>query len=79
MDKTYFRDGCKSFYLEKSFNSSKLFLSIIKNSSLVVCSDSGPLHIALALKKDLIVIMKSTKPEDVINSSSTLLIRDKIC
>jgi ADP-heptose:LPS heptosyltransferase len=77
MDKTYFRDGCKSFYLEKSFNSSKLFLSIIKNSSLVVCSDSGPLHIALALKKDLIVIMKSTKPEDVINYNSTLLIRDK--
>ena len=58
-------------------SSGRLFLSTIKNSSLVVCSDSGPLHIALALKKDLIVVMRSTKPEDVINSNSTLLVNDK--
>jgi ADP-heptose:LPS heptosyltransferase len=74
MDKTYFRDHCKEFMFEKSVHSSKRFLALMKQSSLVVCSDSGPLHIALALKKDLLAIMTSTEPSVVINTGSNLII-----
>ena len=74
MDKSYFRDHCKKFMFEKSVHSSKQFLELMKQSSLVVCSDSGPLHIALALKKDLLAIMTSTEPSIVINTGSYIMI-----
>jgi ADP-heptose:LPS heptosyltransferase len=74
MDKSYFRDGCNKFILEKTAHSSEKFLDLIKKSSLIVCSDSGPLHIALALKKDLLAFMKITMPDIVINSGSCLII-----
>jgi ADP-heptose:LPS heptosyltransferase len=76
MDESYFKNGHNTFKLEKSVNSSKLFLSIMKQSTLVVSSDSGPLHIALALRKDLIAFMRSTKPQDVINSGSAIVIKN---
>jgi len=74
MDKSDFREGCSKFILEKKAHSSEQFLDLIKKSALVVCSDSGPLHIALALKKDLLVFMRITIPDIVINSGSCLLI-----
>ena len=74
MDKSYFRDDCQKFIFEKSDYSSKQFLKLMRESSLVVCSDSGPLHIALALKKDLLAFMISTDPEIVINTGSSLTI-----
>ena len=75
MKESFFRPGCKRLKFEKSANASKLFLELMKKSTLVISSDSGPLHIALALKKDLIALMQSTKPQDVINSGSFLLIK----
>ena len=75
MDKSFFRAGCKSIKFEKSANASRLFLELMKKSNLIVSSDSGPLHIALALRKDLIAYMVSTKPKDVINSDSSLVIK----
>jgi ADP-heptose:LPS heptosyltransferase len=74
MDQSYFRAGCKKFIFEKSVHSSERFLATMKQSSLIVCSDSGPLHIALALKKDLLAILKVTEPEIVINSGSCLIV-----
>ena len=74
MDKSYFRDDCQKFIFEKSDHSSKQFLKLMRESSLVVCSDSGPLHIALALKKDLKAILISTEPKIVINTESLLMI-----
>ena len=74
MDKSDFRDGCNKFILEKTAHSSKQFIDLIKKSALVVCSDSGPLHIALALKKDLLAFLRITVPDIVINSGSCLLI-----
>ncbi|MDB0021112.1 hypothetical protein N9E74_01350 [Candidatus Pseudothioglobus singularis] len=74
MDKSYFRDDCQKFIFEKSDHSSKKFLKLMRESSLVVCSDSGPLHIALALKKDLVAFMISTDPKIVINTGSRLII-----
>lgn len=74
MDKSFFRDGCKKFMLKKTIYSSKRFLAMMKQSSLIICSDSGPLHIALALKKDLVANLNITQPEIVINSGSTLVI-----
>jgi ADP-heptose:LPS heptosyltransferase len=75
MDKSYFRDDCQKFMFEKSDQSSKQFLKLMRESSLVVCSDSGPLHIALALKKDLLAFMISTDPEIVINTGSCVIIQ----
>jgi ADP-heptose:LPS heptosyltransferase len=75
MDKSYFREDCQKFIFEKSDHSSKQFLKLMRESSLVVCSDSGPLHIALALKKDLLAFMISTEPEIVINTGSCLIIQ----
>ena len=75
MDKSYFRDGCKKFMFEKSVHSSMRFLELMKQSSLIICSDSGPLHIALALKKDLLAFMISTDPKIVINTRSCVIIK----
>jgi len=74
IDKTYFRKGCNNFIFEKTSSSSKKFLELIKKSELIVCSDSGPLHIALCLKKDLLALMKNTLSEVVINSGSCLMV-----
>ena len=74
MDKSYFRDDCQKFIFEKSEHSSKQFLNLMRDSSLVICSDSGPLHIALALRKDLVAFMISTDPKIVINTGSRLII-----
>ena len=75
MDKSYFRDDCQTFIFKKSDHSYKKFLKLMRESSLVVCSDSGPLHIALALKKDLLAFMISTDPEIVINTGSCVIIQ----
>ena len=75
MDESYFRDDCQKFIFKKSDHSSKKFLKLMRESSLVVCSDSGPLHIALALKKDLLAFMISTDPEIVINTGSCVIIQ----
>ena len=74
MDESYFRDDCQKFVFEKSEYSSKKFLKLMRESPLVVCSDSGPLHIALALRKDLVAFMVSTDPKIVINTGSRLII-----
>jgi len=76
MDESNFRDGCNKFMLEKTAHSSEQFIDLIKKSALVVCPDSGPLHIALALKKDLLAFMGVTIPDIVINSGSCLLINE---
>jgi len=76
MNESNFRDGCKKFMLKKTAHSSEQFIDLIKKSALVVCPDSGPLHIALALKKDLLALMGVTIPDVVINSGSCLLINE---
>lgn len=76
MDKSHFRDNCKNFLFEKKDYSSQKFINLIKKAELVVCPDSGPLHIAIALKKDLLAIMRVTLPEIVINSGSCLKINN---
>jgi ADP-heptose:LPS heptosyltransferase len=75
MDESNFRVDCKNFVLEKTEKSSQDFIDLIKSNALIVCPDSGPLHISLALKKDLFFIMKTTCPEIVINSGSILHIK----
>ena len=76
MDKSDFRDGCNKFMLKKTAHSSKQFIDLMKKSALVVCPDSGPLHIALALKKDLLAFMRITIPDVVINYGSCLIINE---
>ena len=72
MDKVYFREGCNQFLFEKSAQSSQQFIDLLKKSELVICSDSGPLHIANALSKTVIAVLNYTSPEIVINSGDIL-------
>ena len=74
MDSSFFREDIAQFNFEKSSKSSEEFISLVKNSDLVICADSAPLHIASALGKDLIAIFHITKPEVVINQNTTLLV-----
>lgn len=74
MEKFFFRDNCQAFQFKKTADSSRQFLKLMKSSSLIVCADSGPLHIAIALKKDLVAIMFSSEPEIVINTQASLAI-----
>lgn len=70
----YFRAGYEKFKFKKTAEASKKFLSLIKRSEMLVCVDSGPLHIAIALQKDVISVMNSTSPNIVLNSQSCLRI-----
>tara|TARA_B100000787_G_C16161531_1_gene281627 strand:+ start:481 stop:1329 length:849 start_codon:yes stop_codon:yes gene_type:complete len=74
MNRSYLSASCNNFLFEKTEISSKKFITLTKKSDLIVCADSGPLHIGLAFKKDLIALMKTTFPETVINSGSRLRI-----
>jgi len=76
MSQSDFRIKCNSFLLKKTAYSSKEFLELTKQSELIVCADSGPLHIALALQKDLLAFMNITLPEIVINSGASLSIKN---
>jgi len=75
MDNSNFRSTCISLKLKKSANSSNQLLSTMKQSCLIVCPDSGPLHIALSLKRNVIAYLRSTNPKDIINSGSSLEIK----
>jgi len=68
----YLRDNSNSFIFKKNARSSQNFIKLLKDSDLIVCADSAPLHIANALKKDVIVVFNSTSPEIVINSGDKL-------
>jgi ADP-heptose:LPS heptosyltransferase len=72
MDKSQFRDECDSFLFEKTEQSSQNFIALVKKSDLIIASDSGPLHIVLALNKDVLAIFNTTSPEIVVKSDSCL-------
>ena len=74
MNESFFRTGCKKIKFKKTADSSRHFIELMNQSDLIICSDSGPMHIALALKKDLIAYLVSTKPKDIINSGTSLMI-----
>ena len=78
MDKVHFSEGCNQFLFKKSAQSSQQFIDLMKKSELVICSDSGPLHIANALKKTVIVVLNKTKPEIVINTGEILALDLKV-
>jgi len=72
MNKTYLRANHKFFCFKKSSRSSKQFINLLKQNELVICSDSGPLHIANALKKTVIAFFNTTNPDLVLNSGDKL-------
>ena len=75
MDRADFRLTHNQFYFNKTAESSQNFINLVKQSDLMVCADSGPLHIANALNKPLIAFFNTTKPEIVINSGDALNIQ----
>ena len=77
MDKSHFRNKCNYFLFKKSAVSSHQFIDLVKQSDFVVSSDSGPLHIALALGKDVLAFFCTTSPEVVVKSGSFLKIYNK--
>jgi len=74
MSSSHFQNRYQHFKFEKQIDSSRNFLKLIKGCDLVISSDSGPLHIASALNKDLIAYFSSTLPEIVLRSGVTLKI-----
>lgn len=76
MDEKYFIQGCSSFRFKKSKSSSQEFLNLVKSSDLAVCTDSGPLHIATALKKDVVAVFNITKAEIVLKNGSKVIIKN---
>ena len=78
MNEEDFIEKCKRFKFKKSSKSSSDFISLIKSSDLVICVDSGPLHIATALKKDTLALFNTTKAELVIDTESKVNIEKKV-
>ncbi len=74
MSMCYLRDNSNYFLFEKNANSSQNFIKLLKDSDLIICSDSAPLHIASAFNKHVIAVFNSTAPETVINSGDELSI-----
>jgi len=74
MDKRHYREVCNQFLFEKTAQSSQQFINLVKSSDLIVCSDSGPLHIAQAFNKSLMAIFKVTEPDIVLNAGSAVSI-----
>jgi len=72
MDKLYFQDSCSQFLFKKTAQSSLQFINLVKDSGMIIAADSGPLHIALALKKDTQAHFYSTNPKYVVNCGSIL-------
>ena len=72
LSREYSRENCKSFIFSKTAKSSASFINLLNNNDLVVCADSAPLHIANALKKDVIAVFNSSNPNIVINSGDRL-------
>ena len=72
---SYFHSNCDSFIFKKTKKSSKDFIKLVKDSHLIICADSAPLHIANALKKNVIAVFNSTIPEIVINSDSKVSLK----
>jgi len=77
MEKFHFRDKCNHFLFKKSAQSSQQFIDLVKQSNLVLSSDSGPLHIALALNKDVLAFFCSTSPDIVVKSGAYLKVDSK--
>ena len=74
MSMCFLRDNSSYFLFEKNANSSQNFIKLLKDSDLIICSDSAPLHIASAFNKHVIAVFNSTIPETVINSGDELSI-----
>ncbi len=68
----YLRSNCNGFIFKKTDKSSRNFIKLVKDSDLVICADSAPLHIANALKRNIVAVFNSTTPKIVLNSGSRL-------
>ena len=75
IDKEYYREGYNNFIFSKTTQSSKKFIDLVKENELLVCCDSAPLHIALAMNKDLMAIFRISSPDNVVKSESSLLVK----
>tara|TARA_B110000008_G_C16948362_1_gene555385 strand:- start:958 stop:1812 length:855 start_codon:yes stop_codon:yes gene_type:complete len=72
MSDKIFPENCKKFIFKKNAESSRKFISLVKESDLIICTDSAPFHISIALRKDTLLYLKNTVPKVVINSGSNL-------
>jgi len=70
-------DFVSYFEFKKTRHSSEKFLRVMNDSDLVISADSAPIHIALALEKDICAIFKTTKIEFVVNNNSNLIRYDE--
>lgn len=78
-------DDVRRVYLKRGSKASKEFLDEVKKSDLVISADSGPMHLAYILHKDIIAYFSKTAPEWVIDDMANIYVqrdarmRDKYC
>jgi len=71
----YFLDGdYNTFAFRKTAESSEKFIELVKSSDLMICVDSGPLHISAELGRDLLAVFYVTDPGIVLNTGTKLMI-----
>ena len=68
----YRHSNCNNFFFKKTNKSSRNFIKLVKDSDLVICCDSAPLHIAQVFKKNILAVFTATNPEIVLNSGSKI-------
>jgi len=66
----------KQFIFNKK--NSNQFLNLVKEADIVICVDSGPLHIAMLYDKNIIGVFSSSSPLKVIDTNKKIkIIRNK--
>jgi len=71
--KPVIEENFDTLILKKNYSSTNNLIEKIIESDVVICCDSAPLHLAIALKKNVYPIFKSTNCETVINAGSKIL------
>ena len=66
----------KLFAFGKSYARSSEFLALLKETDLFVGVDSGPLHLADALRVPAAAVFRVTKPEMVLDDDNTVVVLD---
>ena len=74
----FLRDSTNTFLFKKNPTSSQSFIKLLKGSDLIICPDSAPLHIANALKKNVIAVFNTTSPDVVLNSGIEISFYNKL-
>jgi ADP-heptose:LPS heptosyltransferase len=76
MHERYLQNDCQSFIFRKKASSSQAFIELMKESDLVVCADSAPMHLAQITDRDNVCLFFATRPELVLDAGARTRLLD---